>query len=175
MVRCEERNKRARCCEGVMFVLVFYFLFLTSWLTDFIVVCRLSLTSLVSVVWRLNASLKLNSRPPSTRFWVPISEALLSKVVLMEWQVGLLYTRRLTEPLLFRFWSLLVTKHLLPYWHGRTLLDARGTGFVMFGSLERLLDGLMLKQRMWVFFDPLSCSVWFNLFFSRFSGLVLVR
>ena len=81
----------------------------------------------------------------------------------------------LTEVLLFRFWSLLVTKHLLPYWHSSgILLGARGTGFVMFWSLERLLDGLMLKQRMWVFFDPL---VQFDstFFLSRFSGLVLVR
>ena len=78
----------------------------------------------------------------------------------------------LTEALLFRFWSL--PKHLLPYWPSGILLGARGTGFVMFGSLERLLDGLMLKQRMWVFFDPL---VQFDstFFLSRFSGLVLVR
>ena len=41
-----------------------------------------------------------------------------------------------TEALLYRFGSLLVTKHLLLYWHGGTLLGAIGTGFVMFWDWE---------------------------------------
>ena len=54
--------------------------------------------------------------------------------------------------------------------HGGTLLDTRGLTLWCpgIGSLERSLDGLMLKRRMWVFLPP--CSVWFNLFLSRFSG-----
>ena len=49
--------------------------------------------------------------------------------------------------------------------HGRILLGARGTGYwfcdvLGLGALERLSDGLMLKQRMWVFLQFFSpCSV----------------
>ena len=50
-----------------------------------------------------------------------------------------------TEALLYRFRNLQITKHLLPYWHGGTLLGARGTGFVMFwdwesGEIVRRID-----------------------------------
>ena len=46
--------------------------------------------------------------------------------------------------------------------HVGTLLGTRGTESVMFWDwcLERLLDGLVLKQRMWVFLKSLfPCPV----------------
>ena len=107
--------------------------------------CRPSLTSLVSVVWRSNASLKLNSIPRQQGFECRYQRRSVEGCTYGVASGFIIY---LTEALLFRFWSLLVTKHLLPYWPSGILLGARGTGFVMFGSLEKLLDGLMLKQKM---------------------------
>ena len=44
------------------------------------------------------------------------------------------------------------------------------------GVLERLLDVLILKQRMWVFLSSFLLVQFDSIFFlSRFSGLVLVR
>ena len=154
-IRCEERNKRAGCCEGVMFILVSSFFFM-SWSTDFFVVCRLSLTSLASVVWRLNASLKLNSIPPSTRLWVPVSKALLSKVVLTEWQVGLLYIwlpvkRSCSDSGAYWLRSICCCTGMVGHCLAPEVLGLWCFGI---GNLVRLINGLMLKQWMWVvFFD----------------------
>ena len=85
--------------------------------------CRPSLTSLVSVVWRSNASLKLNSTPRQQGFECRYQRRSVEGCTYGVASGFIIY---LTEALLFRFWSLLVTKHLLPYWHSGILLGAKG-------------------------------------------------
>ena len=54
--------------------------------------------------------------------------------------------------------------------HGRILLGAGNTGYwfcdvLGMGALERLLDRLMLKQRMWVFFGSFLLAQLDSIFF----------
>ena len=91
VVRCEARNKKARedVARGYYDVRFTFFLLIFFFGFNFVLCSyRLSLTSVVSDVWRLKAFSRLNSILRSTRLWLLVSKALLSKVTLLGLRVA---------------------------------------------------------------------------------------
>ena len=180
-VRCEERNETAkedvaRGYNDVRSSFFLSFLWWVEWL-NFWRVCAgyhySNIPGIRCMAFERIFNVQFNSSVNKT-LSTGIKGAF-AEVVLMEWQVGLLYTwlkRSCSDSGAYWLRSICCCIGMVGHCLTPEVLALWCSGNE---SLERLLDGLMLNQKVWIFFDSSLLFSLIYLFLSRFPGLVLVR